>query len=99
MTTVVRYRVKPGEEERNEQLVRAVYAELHDAAPQGFRYGTFRLDDGRTFVHVAVTEGDEPVPLPGLAAFAEFRAGLEARCEEGPDVRRAELIGDYALLD
>jgi hypothetical protein len=37
---MVRYRVKPDQVERNEELVRAVYEELHRADPPGFRYAT-----------------------------------------------------------
>jgi hypothetical protein len=33
--TVARYTVKPGSEERNAELVRAVYRELAELAPQG----------------------------------------------------------------
>ena len=36
--------------------MRAVYDELHQTQPTGLRYATFRLDDGRTFVHVAFDE-------------------------------------------
>ncbi len=101
MTTIVRYRVKAGEEKLNERLAHAVYAELHALDPEGFRYATFRLDDGRTFVHLAVTDGDDPDPIPlrSVATFRDFRDGLDERCEEGPDVRRAEVIGSFGLLD
>ena len=37
---MVRYRVKPGQAERNEELVRAVYEELHRADPPGFSGGS-----------------------------------------------------------
>ena len=50
--TVVRYRVKPGRAKENAELVRAVYEELAQLAPSGFRYITSVLDDGVTFVHV-----------------------------------------------
>jgi hypothetical protein len=50
---MVRYRVRPDEAERNEKLVRAVYEELHRVDPAGFRYATFRLEDGVSFVHNA----------------------------------------------
>lgn len=91
--TLVRYTVKPGLEERNEELVRAVYRELDALAPEGFRYATFRLDGGRTFVHVASTEGLDP--LSGLTAFAEFLSGIRERCEWGPEVSRAEQVGSF----
>ncbi len=34
--TIARYTVKPGKEERNAELVRAVYRELAELQPQGF---------------------------------------------------------------
>lgn len=93
--TIVRYTVKPGHEEPNAELVRAVYRELTQLAPTGFRYATYRLDDGRTFLHVAELEDGATVPLPGLAAFRAFQHGIEERCESGPDVRRAQAVGHY----
>jgi hypothetical protein len=67
---IVRYRVKPDRVAENEELVRAVYAELAGVQPEGLRYATVKLDDGVTFVHVAVHERDNP--LPGLASFRAF---------------------------
>jgi hypothetical protein len=93
--TVVRYRVKPGMEEENAELVRAVYRELAELAPEGFRYATYRLEDGRTFVHVASQEGESENPLPGVAAFREFQAGARERCESGPEASSAELVGRF----
>jgi hypothetical protein len=55
---IVRHRVKPDHAERNVELVRAVYAELEQTAPERFHYGTFRLDDGLTFLHI-VAQGDD----------------------------------------
>ena len=80
---MVRYRVKPEHVERNEELVRAVYAELHRRAPAGLRYATFRLDDGVTFVHIAEIDGEEN-PLAQIEAFADFTAHIEERCDEPP---------------
>ena len=51
--TLVRYRVKPEEAARNEELVRRVYEELHCTTPAGLRYATFALEDGVSFVHLA----------------------------------------------
>lgn len=95
--TVVRYRVRPGEGPANEALVRDVYAELTALAPDGFRYATFVLDDGVSFVHVAVTEGDAAAPLPGLPAFQRFQEGLRERCEEQPVVAPARVVGSYGV--
>ena len=95
---IVRYRVKEGQEERNAALVRAVCGELAEREPEGFSYATFRSEDGRTFVHLAVTEGDAPVPLSELAAFREFKRELPDRCEWGPERSPSEVVGSYRLL-
>jgi hypothetical protein len=92
---VVRYTVKPGAQEHNAELVRAVYRELAELAPPEFSYVTYRLDDGRTFVHVAEQEGDADSPLPGLPAFRAFQPGIRDRCESRPDVREADLVGRF----
>jgi hypothetical protein len=94
---VVRYRVRPDRVEENERLVRAVYAELADVQPEGLRYATVKLDDGVTFVHVAVHEQENP--LPGLASFRAFSGTIGERCDEPPVVSDAELVGSYLLLD
>ena len=51
---MVRYKVKPERAAENEELVRAVYDELHRTEPAGLRYATFQLDDGVSFVHLAL---------------------------------------------
>jgi sirohydrochlorin ferrochelatase len=94
MSTVVRYRVRPEAVEENTELVRAVYAQLHERRPPGLRYETHRLADG-WFVHVADGGNEGLVDLP---AFSAFQAGLGARCEVPPDVAPAELIGRYEIL-
>jgi hypothetical protein len=69
MTTIARYTVKARWEERNAELVRAVYRALAELRPEGFSYATYRLDDGRTSLHIAEQRGEGEGPLPGLAAF------------------------------
>ena len=59
---MVRYRVKPGRAAENEDLVRAVYAELHQAQPPGFRYATYQLDgylDGWIIENLAQVIGEQ----------------------------------------
>jgi hypothetical protein len=97
---MVRYKVKPDRVEANEALVRAVYRELHEVAPPGFRYGTYKLDDGVTFIHIAVTEAEAEEDgrvLPKLRAFQAFRRDLEDRAEEGPVSTELEQIGSFRL--
>ena len=88
MTTLVRYRVKPGRAEENAGLVRAVYAELAELAPPGFHYATFQ--DGDAFTHVAFGE----FALSGVPAFQRFQEGIRERCDEPPNVTRTP-VGSY----
>lgn len=96
-TVVVRYRPTPESADENQRLVEDVYSELEATGPEGFRYATFRLEDG-TFVHIAETEGENP--LRDNAAFARFQADLKDRCEPGqePDPQPATVVGSYRLL-
>jgi hypothetical protein len=91
---MVRYRVKPEQVAANEELVRAVYAELDRARPEGFRYATFRLDDGVSFVHLATQEGEHN-PLAEIEAFGIFQAGISDRCDEPPVVTELEEVGSF----
>lgn len=96
-TTVVRYKVKEGRGDENQQLVEAVFAELAEQAPSGLRYGTFRLEDGVTFVHVARVEG-ETNPLTEATAFKNFVKDLPERCDEPPLALSGTVIGNFGLL-
>jgi hypothetical protein len=92
---MVRYRIKPEAAERNEELVRAVFAELAREHPDGLRYASFALEDGVTFVHVAVEPDDGRSPLQETDAFKAFRRQLRERCDEPPQVTRLREIGSY----
>ena len=96
-TKVIRYRTKPEQADENERLIREVFAELASKDPEGLHYATFRLDDGVSFVHVAVLDGDEN-PLASSPAFAAFQAGVADRCAEGPVPADATAIGNFHLL-
>lgn len=97
-SALVRYRVRPGQERRNEELVRDVLAELHQAKPAGVRYAVFTELDGRGFVHFAALESDRArEAFTGLAAFARFRADLPARVESTPATVALRPIGSYAF--
>jgi len=91
---MVRYKVKADRAAENEELVRAVYDELHRTQPDGLRYSTFVLEDGVSFVHLAITE-EGSNPLPEVEAFKEFQRGIEERCEEKPVVTALREIGSY----
>jgi hypothetical protein len=94
---MVRYTVKEGQAERNEALVRAVYGELHERAPEGLRYATLRLEDGVTFIHIVQADG-EVNPLTELPAFKAFTADIGERTEAPPQSTPLVVIGSYRLF-
>lgn len=93
---VIRYTTTPETAEQNAALVRDVYAELAAEAPDGLRYVTFRLDDGVSFVHIALLDTDEN-PLNRSQAFAAFQADIGARLAEGPVAKDATIVDSYGL--
>jgi hypothetical protein len=97
VTKVIRYRTRPESADENERLIREVFAELSTQSPKGLRYGVFRLEDGVSFVHVAMLDGEEN-PLATSAAFDQFQSGIKDRCVEGPAPSDATVIGNYLLL-
>jgi hypothetical protein len=94
---VVRYKVKPDRVAENEELVRAVYDELHRTKPMGLRYATFRLEDGVSFMHLSVTDGERN-PLGDSEAFRRFTKDVEERCDEPPVVTEIDEIGSYGVF-
>ncbi|MBC6447406.1 hypothetical protein [Actinokineospora xionganensis] len=94
---VVRYTTRPDAADENQGAVEKVFAELAENQPDGLRYATFRLADGVTFVHVAVTEGEDN-PLRAVTAFAEFQAGIADRLAGPVDRSEATLVGSYRVM-
>ena len=94
--TMVRYKVKPERAAENEQLIRAVYEELHRTRLRGLRYTTFSLEDGVSFVHIALQENDAP-GLTDVKAFREFTRQIEERCDEQPTVTVLHQIGAFGF--
>jgi hypothetical protein len=96
---IVRYKVKPERAAENEELVRAVYAELHQAKPAGFRYATFQLDDGVSFLHLASHDAEDGRnPLSELQAFKRFLENIDDRCEERPVASSVREIGSSRFV-
>jgi hypothetical protein len=94
---LIRYRTKPDQAAANTELVRAVYAELHQTRPDGFRYATLMLDDQVTFVHIVQSEQD-PSPIVAVKAFGEFQAGAPDRWEHPPVQESLTEIGSYRFF-
>ena len=93
---MVTYTVQAGRVEENEKLVRAVYAGLERIGDPGIRYATFRLEDRRTFVHVALFDSEEKQDiLSDSPAFIEFQKDLRERCEVPPNPEPLTPVGSY----
>jgi hypothetical protein len=98
-TTIVRYKVKADRAEENRQYIQKVFSELDKAKPDGLRYVSFNLDDGVSFVHIAVVESpDGRNPLPDMAPFQDFVSGIKDRCDEPPVATKAQIVGSYRLF-
>jgi hypothetical protein len=92
--TMVTYTVKPGREEENADLVRAVFDELADTRPAGFRYAVFQLPNTREFIHIYADQGS-PTGLQALASFRAFVAEAPDRHERQATISAPDLIGEY----
>ncbi len=98
-TTIVRYKVKADRADENREYIRKVFGQLDDEKPEGLRYVSFNLDDGLSFVHIAVVETpDGSSPLPETVAFREFVSEIKDRCDEPPTAAKANIIGSYRLF-
>lgn len=91
---LVRYKVKPEQAARNEELVKRVYEELHQTTPAGLHYATFVLEDGVSFIHLASSEEGRS-PLQDVAAFRAFQEGIGERCDEPPAPASMREVGSY----
>ncbi len=98
-TTVARYKVNADRADENQEYIRKVFRQLNENKPEGLRYVSFNLDDGLSFVHIAVVETDDGKnPLPDTSAFQDFVSGIKDRCDEPPVATRAEIVGSYRLF-
>jgi hypothetical protein len=96
--TMVAYTVKPEREEENATLVRAVFDELAQVRPDGFRYAVFHLPDSRQFIHLYTDEGSTS-GVQGLSSFQTFASGAADRHEQPVTFAAPDLIGDYRTFD
>jgi hypothetical protein len=97
-TILVRYKTSEAQADANAALVRAVYDELRARAPEGFRYATYRLADGVSFVHVATVAATATNPLSDLPAFKAFQAGIKDRCVELPVATDVTIVDSYGQV-
>ena len=96
--TVVRYTTKPESADENEKLIKAVFAQLTEQQPDGLRYVAIRLDDGASFIHIAVLDDDDQNPLTVLPAFGEFVSAINERCTSGPAPANGTVVCAYGIV-
>jgi len=96
--TIVTFTVKPGREEENAALVRAVFEELAQTRPEGLRYAVFYLPDSRQFIHLYTDDGSS-TGVQSLDSFQRFIAGAKEIHEQPATFNQPELIGDYRTFD
>ena len=97
--TIVTYTVKPGREDENATLVRAVFEELAETKPAGFRYAVFQGTESGEFLHLYTDEGAPSGTLQQLPAFAAFVSNAADRHEKPAMFTSFELVGAYRTFD
>jgi hypothetical protein len=93
---IIQYTARPELADLNEQLIRAVFAELARRESADVRYAVLRLADG-SFAHL-VDNGEQGSALTGLDSFQAFQADVRARMVGAPLVREGVVIGNHRLL-
>ena len=98
-TVVVQYRCSSTEAaDENQRLVEDVFRELDALGDTGFAYTSLRLDDGVSFVHVVIEQGDGGVDLSTVPAFQRFTGTIGERTDGPPVARGATVVGAHGLL-
>ena len=95
-TVVVRYELKPEALDEHLRLIQGVFAELAASAPTDVAYEVVQLDDGVSFIHTSTADtSDGSNPVPELASFQAFSAGLPDRVATRPTPAAATVVGSY----
>ena len=97
--TIVTYTVKPGCQDENAALVRAVFKELAETRPAGFRYAVFQRTESGEFLHLYTDEGAASGTLQQLPAFEAFVSNAADRHEKPAVFTSFELVGAYRTFD
>ncbi|HVU73338.1 MAG TPA: hypothetical protein VHE83_10305 [Mycobacteriales bacterium] len=94
--TVVRYTTKDeAAAKENQRLIEAVFADLAAQQPAALSsYDVAVLDDGRSFVHVAVVDGDAN-PLLELESFRTFSSTVGERADAPPVAVTGEVFAAH----
>ncbi len=81
----VQYTVQASYAETNKKNIQKVMADLQALGNPGIRYSAFVLEDGKTFVHLAMYPNEETAAIvPNLESFQSFRQQLKASQPKAP---------------
>jgi hypothetical protein len=95
----VRAKVKEENVADVEAAAEKMFAAIEQAQPANVRYASCKLSDGVTFVALLQVDEGTDNPLPALAAFQEFQAGLKSWLAEPPAPEQLTVVGSYRLFD
>ena len=83
--TKVQYTVQDGYVETNKSNIKQVMADLRQLNNPGIKYSFYILEDGKTFMHLAIFPDEETAQiLNSLDSFGKFRQELKASEPEVP---------------
>ena len=94
---IVRATIKPGHAADLEAAAAKVFTALGELQPAGLRYASLRVAENSYLILLAVEDGAEN-PLPSIAAFQEFQAGLRGWLSGAPVIESASVVGSYRVL-
>ena len=92
-TIMVRYKTSEARRRRERGAGARVFDELRARAPAGFRYASYRLADGVTFVHIATLETPEENPLTALAGVQGLSEAAQGALRRAAGGHRAVRRG------
>jgi len=98
----VQYTVKDGYVETNKQNIRQVMSDLRDLKHPNIKYNSFLLEDGKTFMHLAMYPDEETSQIvQNLPSFVKFQTELKASgLEVPPKAEKLELVASaYQIFD
>jgi hypothetical protein len=97
-TMMLQATVKPECVADVDAAVRTMFAAIEAAQPGGVHYSSCRSSDGVTFVALlALDEGVEN-PLPTIAEFRDFQAGLGTWLAAPPVPDQMTVVGSYRMF-
>jgi hypothetical protein len=89
----VQYTVQPDYAEQNKQNIEAVMQEVRQLANPDFKYATYVLEDGKTFMHLAYRATSDVEHLPtSLESFKQYQTQLQNHLEVPPKNETLNLV-------